>query len=127
MKKQKHKPVALTQICFEDSGCEAGNGDYWKATTLYDAAKKQKCKIYRLPVEHIDLTDMPFDVRNVYGFAYHTKRMMDTDLKYPVLVGPLGGILDGWHRVAKALFEKRTYVKAIKLDVLPDPDEQRKT
>ena len=124
MGNKKHKPVEVTQMCFEDSGYVDRSDDYWKATTLYDAAKSQKCKIYNLPIEHIDLTPMPFSITNLYGFAYHVKRMMDTNLKYPVLVGPLGGIMDGWHRIAKALMKKKTFVKAIKLNSLPEPDEK---
>ena len=84
--KDQHKPVPVTKCRFEDSGCDSGD-DYWKASILYAAAKSQKCKVYRLPMEHINLAMMPFTMHNVYGFVYHMQRAMMTDLKYPVLSG----------------------------------------
>lgn len=125
--KRKNKPINYPAFCFEDSGYETTEGgDFWKATTLYDAAKEQKCKVYRLPIEHIDLSDTHWKgVGNVDSLAYHYKRTMATDLKYPVLVGPLGNIMDGWHRILKALIEGKTFVKAIRLDSVPEPDETR--
>lgn len=127
MKRKRHKPIPFDEFCFEDSGYESVTGDYWKATTLYAAAKEQKCKPYWLPIEHLDLSGMPWRCGNFDAIVYHAKRMLGTDLKHPILVGPLGNIMDGWHRIGKAMMDGKACIKAIRLDGLPDPDEKKET
>jgi hypothetical protein len=53
----------------------------------------------------------------------HCKRIMDADMSYPVIVGPNGDILDGVHRIAKAMLGGATSVRAVRIRALPAPDE----
>ncbi len=53
----------------------------------------------------------------------HCRRIMDADLRYPVIVGPNGDILDGVHRIGKAMLRGDTVVRAVKIKELPPPDE----
>lgn len=32
----------------------------------------------------------------------HTRRVMEADLNFPILLNPLGGVMDGCHRIMKA-------------------------
>jgi len=118
--------MKITHEVFERSGYEASGGDYWKAETLYAAAKEQKCKPYYIPIDHIDFSGRPFSFKNMYGFIYHVQRVYDTDLHYPVLVGPVGSIMDGGHRVAKAVIMGKKAIRAVRLKELPEPDEKGK-
>ena len=52
----------------------------------------------------------------------HAKLIAETDLSYPIILDPEGRVMDGMHRVCKALIEGRTSVKAVRLEVLPEPD-----
>jgi len=123
MKSIKHKAITITVLPFKESGAKCGD-EYWKASTLYDAARIQKCRVYRLPIEHLDLSTAPFNGGRIYDYVYHAKRILNTDLNIPVIVGPLGGILDGWHRVGKALLEGKTFVKAMRLKEMPHTDKE---
>lgn len=53
----------------------------------------------------------------------HCKRIIDADMSYPVIVGPNGDILDGVHRIAKAMLAGETSVRAVRIRALPAPDE----
>ena len=57
--------------------------------------------------------------------AYHAKRVVEADLQHPVILGPCGGIIDGFHRVVKALVFGQKFVYAVRLEEMPEPDEIR--
>ncbi|WP_221406887.1 hypothetical protein [Empedobacter brevis] len=44
------------------------------------------------------------------------------DLVYPIIICPDGKLVDGMHRVVKALLEGLTSIQAYHLPVLPEPD-----
>jgi hypothetical protein len=54
----------------------------------------------------------------------HCKRILDADLGYPVILGPKGEVLDGVHRIAKAMLAGATTVRAVRLPAMPKEDER---
>lgn len=54
--------------------------------------------------------------------ADHWRLAQAADLSFPVLLGPDGRVLDGMHRVTKALMEGCASVRAYRLATLPEPD-----
>ena len=54
--------------------------------------------------------------------AQRTKQIYEADLSYPIILCPEGRVMDGMHRVCKALLEKRKYILAVKLTELREPD-----
>lgn len=106
----------------EDSGFRYEE-DYWPAQLLYEAAAEQGCVPYVLPIQHLDLTDSMenWDGSRIADVAFTARRIMRTNLDYPIILGPLGNIMDGWHRVAKAVALGKPHVMALRLKTLPDP------
>lgn len=86
-----------------------------------------------LPVEDIALSAI-WEIDTAYWFQEqsepptvqaivdHVRLMLDADLSWPVILGPDGRVLDGMHRVSKALLEGRSTIKAVHLEALPEPD-----
>jgi hypothetical protein len=58
-------------------------------------------------------------VRNLLG---HLRRVLEVDLAYPVILGPDGRVMDGMHRIARALIDGRSTITAVRFAVLPAPD-----
>lgn len=56
------------------------------------------------------------------SIADHMKLVRDTDLSYPIILCAEGRLMDGMHRVVKALLEGREQIKAIKFPETPTPD-----
>ena len=109
---------------FRDSGYQSG-AKYWAAETLFKAAKVQKCKRHLIPIDHLDLTRSLWQRTDTfYHQAEHVARCMDADLKYPILIGPHGNIMDGSHRLVKAIALGKKNIAAIRLDSLPEPDSE---
>jgi hypothetical protein len=52
----------------------------------------------------------------------HFRRTSDVDLSYPVILEPGNRVMDGMHRVARALLEGRTATRVRRFRELPEPD-----
>ena len=94
----------------------------WLATTLVEAAKD--CPVYDLPLYALDFGVQPWCLDNMMDFAEHVKRVWECDLSYPVIVDRYGYIIDGWHRVLKAILLKHKTIPAKRLAKMPEPDER---
>jgi hypothetical protein len=81
-----------------------------------------------LPLSDIKELDEPFwfgsegDVPTCRRIAGHAKLIEETDLNYPIIVDPENRVMDGMHRVCKALNQDMKTIKAYRLPVLPEPD-----
>ena len=54
--------------------------------------------------------------------ALHAKLIQETDLAYPIILSSSGRVMDGMHRVCKALLENRPTVAAVRFVIDPEPD-----
>jgi hypothetical protein len=79
-----------------------------------------------VPVEAIPEIDedcwfngQPATVRAVVD---HARRIDQADLGLPIILASDGQVLDGMHRVAKAVLSGRPSVPARRLPIDPDPD-----
>lgn len=52
----------------------------------------------------------------------HMQFVAATDLAYPIILSPDGRVMDGMHRVAKALLQGQSHIMAVCLQVMPEPD-----
>ncbi len=86
-----------------------------------------------LPVEEVDISTIgavetvywfntPDDEPTVRGVADHARLINEVDLSYPIILGADGRVMDGMHRVAKAILGGHTTIKAVRFRVQPEPD-----
>lgn len=81
-----------------------------------------------LPLSDIKELDEPFwfgpegDVPTCRKIAEHAKLIDETDLSHPIIVDPQNRVIDGMHRVCKALNKGRKSIKAFRLPELGEPD-----
>src|SRR5689334_18248198 len=54
--------------------------------------------------------------------AEHVKLMDEADLSFPIILSASGAVMDGRHRVARALREGRADIEAVQFAVDPEPD-----
>jgi hypothetical protein len=52
----------------------------------------------------------------------HARLMQECDLFFPVILSSDGRVMDGMHRVCKALLENRTEIEAVRFVHDPEPD-----
>ena len=62
------------------------------------------------------------DQPTVRAIVEHVRLMEETDLNFPIILSSDGHIMDGMHRVAKALLEGRESIEAVRFSQDPEPD-----
>jgi len=86
-----------------------------------------------LPVQQISLGEI-HELDTAYWFdgdgepatvrilVRHMELIQQVDLRYPVILGAEGQLMDGMHRVARSLLEGRATVPAVRFVKQPEPD-----
>ena len=125
----KLQKIEYEKLTLHDSGYSRRNKatdkyDYWYATTLYEEVKKQKLIPFAVPLAALPLDFVPFALDNLDDFIYQMRRTHNTDLKYPIIIDDRGTVADGYHRIAKAIFEGKTTIKAYRLKYMPNADKE---
>jgi len=98
----------------------------WYTERLWKLAKD--LSEYDVDVEHFDELDRDCwfgegRTPTIREVADHCRRINETDLEYPVIINDNGRLMDGGHRLARALLEGRKTVKAVRFEEMPEPDE----
>ena len=57
--------------------------------------------------------------------AMHCRRINEADAEYPIILNDDGSLMDGGHRLCKALLEGRETIRAVQFPTMPEPDEIR--
>lgn len=105
------------------------DGDHvliWNVANLLELAKD-------LPVRKVPLADIR-ELDETYWFGSegntptvraivdHMKLVTDADLNYPIILCAKGRVMDGMHRVAKALMTGQTTIDAVRFEITPPHD-----
>ena len=92
-----------------------GLGDRrWRIQDLREAVKD--CPVYQVPLAFIDLANHWFDTEGgLLAVAMHVRHLNESNPDDPIIVDQWGRILDGRHRIVKALLEGRTTIPAKKV------------
>jgi hypothetical protein len=56
------------------------------------------------------------------GVADHARLIQEADLAHPIILAADGRVMDGMHRVCKALVEGRSTIAAVQFERNPEPD-----
>jgi hypothetical protein len=58
----------------------------------------------------------------VRAIVEHMRLVNEVDPSYPIILGASGCVMDGMHRVVRAILEGRTTITAVQFEVDPEPD-----
>lgn len=98
----------------------------WDVRRLIAAAAD--LAVFEVPLNRIRELDQRFwydregDEPTCRSIAEHALLIKEADLSYPIILDPDGRVMDGMHRICKALIEERSTIRAVKLPDLPEPD-----
>ncbi|RMH93037.1 hypothetical protein EBB59_07425 [Lysobacter pythonis] len=98
----------------------------WDVDKLIALAKGVEAE--NLPLEALRELDEPYwydsedDLPTCRSIADHMRLVRAADLAYPIIICPDGRLMDGMHRVVKAVLEGRRFIRACRLPRLPAPD-----
>lgn len=103
------------------------NGYYaWDIDNLIALSKS--IKVTKVQLSEIKELDQPYwygnntDIPTCRSIVDHLRLINAVDLNYPIILGDDRSVMDGMHRVARALLLEHTYIVAKIFDKTPDPD-----
>ncbi len=109
--------------------------NFWPGETGLDAWDVDRLiELSRgLPVVDVPLAELP-DIDQDYWFGFgpfeptvrriveHLRLVGEVDVAYPIILAADGRVMDGMHRVARALLDGREHIAAVRFVVQPEPD-----
>lgn len=118
MKNNINYPIVDLPRLWERAGRDenvSGLGDrVWKIQDLLKAVENEPT--YEVPLAFLDLSSHTFEQEGgLIDFAQHMKHVMECDLSQPIIFDQWGRILDGRHRLVKALIKGKTTILAKKI------------
>jgi len=114
---------------FKDIGSRERHGKcwrgdfYWREFTLQEASKD--LEKFEMPIAGINIGFNPWDLNTFEEIVYHVERCYTVDSSYPVIFDSLGVLVDGYHRLAKAMIEGKTTILAVRLLIDPPFDGKK--
>lgn len=119
--------MKLPKIVLIDPRKKQLDGQYSDGKRAWSAARLAKLyedePVYEVPVRTFPLYDWHWEEKlTLFDFLVHCKRINAADLSKPILIGPDGAIVDGVHRLCKAILAEEETVKVIYIPDMPTPD-----
>lgn len=115
--------VKITGLAVEDNSLRDGD-KVWRVPCLIERAKN--LTPFDLPLAAIHSGEKIWEpIASAYDLARQMRRVMDVDTSYPIILSAEGFIMDGWHRVARALLDGKATIKAVRFDETPAHDYER--
>lgn len=104
---------------YKDQFCRLGKHE-WKLVVLLELSKD--LEVFDLPMAALNIYHN-YEKLTLREMVMHFNAVMNADLNYPIILDEDGEIMDGRHRIMKALYEGRETIKAVRFEKNPDPCE----
>lgn len=90
----------------------------WHVPRLFQLAKN--LEVMDVPLNHINMFYRYPDL-TLRELAGHMIAVQNANLKYPIILDEDGEIMDGRHRLMRAIIEGKETIKAVRFDENPSP------
>lgn len=109
----------IEKFCRPETGQMAQLGkNHWYVARLITLAKD--LEVFEIPLRHLNVY-YTYEKLTLREMVMHFKAVNDADLKYPIILDEDGEVMDGRHRIMKAIIEKEETIKAVRFDKNPEP------
>ncbi len=110
-----------TQYHFQPRGAAF---DAWDVARLIELSRDLPVK--QVPLDSLWQVDTvywsePFTVRQ---FALHVRLVQEVDPSYPIILAAEGHVMDGMHRVVRAMLDGAHAIAAVQFGTTPAPDHR---
>lgn len=109
--------MGIIRDCFVDD-----NGNVFKVKTLEKESKNIPLISYNIDRDKVLDETIRWQLNNFHDFTVHFKKVENVDLSIPIILRSDGYVMDGWHRIIKALINGVKVLPARQFKVDPKPD-----
>ncbi len=110
----------MTEIYKQDLDDQAyrwGNRS-WRVSRLI--ALSADLEVMKIPLAHMSISGHHPETNSTMEFVEHVDRVNRADLSRPIILDEEGDIMDGRHRMMKALLKQKKYILAVRFKNTPD-------
>jgi hypothetical protein len=91
---------------------------HWSVARLIELSRK--LEVFEAPIDCICVWSS-WEKITLRDMVMHAKAIQDADLDYPIIMDEDGEIMDGRHRLMKAMMLGKKTIKAVRFDENPSP------
>jgi hypothetical protein len=91
----------------------------WRVARLFELARA--LPVMDVPLDHLYLYSV-YEKLTLREMVMHMKAVNAADLDFPIILDEDGEIMDGRHRLMKAMLTGAESVKAVRFEENPEPD-----
>lgn len=97
-----------------------GKKHIWFVNRLVVLAKD--LPVFEIPLAGLNTYNLQPKDYDFNAWISHIKKVNDADLSFPIILDDEGYVMDGRHRIAKAILEGGKTIKAVRFPVTPPCD-----
>lgn len=101
----------------KDQMCTLGRNS-WSVPRLFALVKD--LPVMEIPLEHLNIYQT-YEKLTLRELVQHMKSVEDADLSFPIILDEDGELMDGRHRIMKALRYNMPTIKAVRFEENPSP------
>jgi hypothetical protein len=117
-KKIKSTEGLYEKFCSPETQMSRLSNHSWSVARLIELSKK--LKPFKIPLKHIN-SYYRYEKLTLREMVGHIKAVLDADLKYPIILDEDGEIMDGRHRLMKAILNGEKSIFAVRFKKNPTP------
>lgn len=102
---------------FKEQTCTLGR-HHWNVARLIELSRE--LPVMEVPLNHL-CVNYYYDKLTLRDFVMHMKAINEADLSYPIILDEDGKLMDGRHRIMKAMLLEHSAIKAVRFDKNPYP------
>lgn len=111
--------VKINTAKLSNNCCKIRN-DYYDIPTIIQFCKEKEFKEFDYPLVAVDLS-IEYSISSFKEMIEEVNRVNNVDLSYPIILSDEGAIIDGYHRIMKAILEGKETIRAIRMEEMPYP------
>ena len=117
MKKDEYPIVSIPDwIAVDEQQISDGDVTYSVPSVIFQA---RDLIPFKLPLAALKI-NYSISTGQVRDFVKHMRAVNKADLTLPIILDPEGWVIDGRHRIAKALYEEKQYILAVRFTDYPN-------
>jgi len=102
----------------KDQECTLGN-HLWCVPRLFELARD--LPIMEVPLNHLNVY-YTYSELTLREMVTHMKAVQEADMNFPIILDEDGELMDGRHRVTRAMLQGLETIKAVRFEENPPPD-----
>lgn len=90
----------------------------WAVPRLFELSRD--FEVMEIPLNHLNVWKT-YEKLTMRELVMHMKTVNDSDLSFPIILDEDGAIMDGRHRIMKAILNDESTIKAVRFEENPEP------